>query len=398
MNEHKKMIDAINRIVIPVLHEYGFSGEYPTLKKKANEDRYDFVNFEKNVHGNSFHVDFSYVLLGDVENNNIGLPGYPEPVSEHDINSDFSFYSLHSIYRLKSRFGDEFFYSDVYMSRLLIWKFYEGVGSTKKLKYKPGKNETKVQIATENTFEETAREVVSHLHEGIQWLQNHPSKLEDWKFHYETKLIERKKKKIGKRVFSKAEIKKIINRIGSKGWSIRLLDTLRYLSNPEQYPILKEVIEDNNQDHRYLAYSFFRTLLENNYDSDNARYLYDRLKEESEDSIIDSVLQGIIAVDMPNDIDPKLIIQLTHNKKHKNDALRALGSFNNETSRQCLRYHLSMLDNDTNEYLLIAVISALGRVGQEQDVSLLEKYKTSRVRDVRDSTYFAINSVKNRHD
>ena len=398
MNEHKKMIDAINRIVIPVLHEYGFSGEYPTLKKKANEDRYDFVNFEKNVHGNSFRVDFSYVLLGDVENNNTGLPGYTKPLSEHEINSDFSFYSLHSRYRLKSRFGDEFFYSDVYMSRLLLWKFYEGVGPTKKLNYIPRKNEKKVQTATEDTFEETAREVVSHLHEGIQWLQNHPNKLEDWKFHYETKLLESKKKKIEKRVFSKAEIKKIINQIGNKGWSNHLLDILLYLSNPEQYPILKEVIEDYNQEHRYLAYSLFRTLLENNYDSDNARYLYDRLKEESDDSIIDSVLQGIIAVDMPDDIDPELIIQLTHNKKHKNNALKALGSFDNETSRQCLRYHLNMLDNDTNEFLLTAVINALGRVGQEQDVSLLEKYKTSRVRDVRDSTNFAINNIQNRSD
>ena len=43
MNEQKKMIDAIGRIVIPVLQEYGFVGEYPTLKKKVNESRYDFV-------------------------------------------------------------------------------------------------------------------------------------------------------------------------------------------------------------------------------------------------------------------------------------------------------------------------------------------------------------------
>ena len=99
-------------------------GEYPTLKKKVNESRYDFVHFEQNDRGNSFYADFSYVLLGDVENNNIGLPGYPEPVSEHYINRDFSFYSLHSRYRLKSRFGEEFFYSNVYMSRLLRRRKY----------------------------------------------------------------------------------------------------------------------------------------------------------------------------------------------------------------------------------------------------------------------------------
>lgn len=71
-------------------------------------------------------------------------------------------------------------------------------------------------------------------------------------------------------------------------------------------------------------------------------------------------------------------------------------AYTQTTSRQCLRYHLNMLDNETNEYLLESAIGAMGRIGTKEDIPLLEKYKTCRVRNVRECVDSAINSIEKR--
>ncbi len=393
MSERQKMIKAIEEHAVSVLREQGFCGVFPYYYRKK-DDRYDLVIFEMNPRGNAFWVDVSYVFTGQKENNNIR--SRTRVLNDKDVEDNNMISPVRS-YRLKGNFDNEFYYVDVYRTGIWPLRFYEGVGKTKGKNYKPEKGSVKVQTATEKIYKQVSLLVADQLPDAMKWLTKHPSKWDDIRNSLDVSKEDRLIRRVKKEVVDKEHLEKVIKNWNSISSNYSHYAKL-YLDNPKLYPLLREIIEDDNRSDfvRVIAYSLYETLLKNCYDRNEAGYLYERLGKEKSDIMQHIVLSTMTAVKMPDEIEPELVIKMTEAKEEvfANEAYSALGSFDNETSREFLRNNLGQLDTEANKYRLMAIIWALSRIGDENDCSIFERFSTSRKEDVRLTANAAIDSIK----
>lgn len=74
----------------------------------------------------------------------------------------------------------------------------------------------------------------------------------------------------------------------------------------------------------------------------------------------------------------------------------ALGKSNTNTSREAVRYWVKQADEKRHKFELIYANAALGNIGEPSDIALLEQHIHSRIPDVKDSSIYAINNIKQR--
>ena len=393
MSERQKMIKAIEEYAVPVLRQLGFCGVFPYYYRKK-DDRYDLVIFEMNPRGNAFWVDATYVYIGKKENNNIR--SRTRVLNDKDV-EDNNLISPARSFRLKGNFDNEFYYVDVYRTGIWPLRFYDGVGKTRKKNYQPEKGSVKMQTATEEIYKQVSLLVVEQLPDAMKWLAKHPSKWDDIRDSLDANKEDKLIKRVKKEVVDKEHLEKVIKNWNSISSNYSHYAKL-YLDNPQLYPLLREIIEDDNRSDfvRVIAYSLYETLLKNCYDRNEAGYLYERLGKEKSSIMQHIVLSTISAVKMPEEIEPEQIIKMTGAKEEvfANEAYSALGSFDNETSREFLRNSLGQLDTEADKYRLMAIIWALSRIGDENDRSIFERFSTSRKEDVRLTANAAIDNIK----
>ena len=389
MNERKKIIEAINQYIAPVLHERGFHGEFPSFRKMRENKRIDFIQFRMFEEGCVFNVNFSYVLLETISYSN-HAQGF---VEEEDLDEK-EVYGLLSEYSIKGKYGTYFYYGDVYAKDGLFSRKYESAYNGI-IDYLLDEGYVKVQSATDDVYEEVCRDVIDNLDQGFKWLERQPGLLSKLKGKAVNFLVERiKEHNVSRKELSREQVERMI----STGPSLPelLFSPDREYASPTLYPILRDIIEDTYHDNRIFAYGMFGDVLKNSYDKDEAKYLYDRIAVEMEYDCLYVIVNSISEVKMPEEIEPVSIIKLTRDPDIEQYAIGALGSFDNDMSRKHLRGRINTLDNDADVGLLISVIKALGRIGTDEDMPLIEKFFSNDEVMVRSCVRTAIKSIRNR--
>ena len=176
------------------------------------------------------------------------------------------------------------------------------------------------------------------------------------------------------------------------------------LSNKSFLPLLYNTIIENQKNTkrdktiRKAVYSIIGYILKNSFDEEACRFLVDRLDVETDKYILSHILGYLTWLDIPLNIDIEPIIRLSKSDKWliRHSAIQALGSSSTIKSKEALYFYLNQIDEKKYELDIIYANVALGKMGNLDDIPVLEKHLTSRVSDIRDSASYAIESIKER--
>jgi HEAT repeat protein len=174
------------------------------------------------------------------------------------------------------------------------------------------------------------------------------------------------------------------------------------LTDTAIYPLLKNLLTSHTKarDKRYrnAAYFIMGKVLKNSPENEYLIFYLNQLEKESDKYILSAMLDRISDIEIPQGISIEIIIPFTTSVQWliRHSAIKALGSSDSSESKTALAYYINQEDEKTYKYEMIYANTAFGRVGTEEDIPLLEQHINSRIRDVRDSAKFAINSIKDR--
>lgn len=149
---------------------------------------------------------------------------------------------------------------------------------------------------------------------------------------------------------------------------------------------------------RDKAYFIGGKLLANAFDYDFCEFFVNRLSCETNKHVLSSMLDLLAEFDVPQCPNIDLIVGCTQNEKWliRYSAISALGSFDTNKSRECLRTFVNLDDEKKYDYEIVYAQAALGRIGKKEDIKLLQKHANSRKVDMRISARFAIENIENR--
>ena len=174
------------------------------------------------------------------------------------------------------------------------------------------------------------------------------------------------------------------------------------ISDESVYPVLKKIIEENpkNKKVRNAAYIIIGYCLRNVFNKEACVYLIQRLGEESDKYVVESICDGLAHICIPEDIDMSLVINYSHNDKWqiRHSAILALGSSATKANKDALLFFINQEDEKKYAYEITYANASLGKIGSKDDIPFLEKHIKSRKRDIRDSALFAIDRIKERED
>lgn len=174
------------------------------------------------------------------------------------------------------------------------------------------------------------------------------------------------------------------------------------ITDESLFPVLMKIVDDNrqkkNKDIRNAAYFIIGVMLRNSFNKEACSFLIQQLRTETDKYVIESILDRLAAVSIPEEIDISLIIECSKNDKWqiRQSALNALGSSSTKESKEALSYYLNQEDEKKYEYEIVYSNASLGKIGTKKDIPLLQKHASSRKRDIRESAKFAIDSINNR--
>ena len=172
------------------------------------------------------------------------------------------------------------------------------------------------------------------------------------------------------------------------------------ISDETVYPILKKIIEENHKNKavRRAAYVIIGYSLRNIFNKEACIFLIQKLDEETDRQGVESILEGLSRIHIPEDIDMSLVIKCSQNDKWqiRHSALDALGSSSTHANREALLFFINQEDENKYKYEIIYANASLGKIGLKEDIPFLEKHIKSRKRDIRASALFAIDRIKER--
>lgn len=206
-------------------------------------------------------------------------------------------------------------------------------------------------------------------------------------------------------------IEELIHRMVEKGERITSSDEsvswkahreAETLASPIYYAALKTYIllhvnpKDKRQ--RDSAYFILGKLLLNAPQDEYIAFFLERLEKENDKHILSNMLDRIADLIIPASISVKPIISLAMSKtwQVRHSAIRALGASATHESIELLAYYINQTDTKYYRYEIIYANAALGRIGTEKDICLLEQHTQIRIRDIRDSANFAIARINKR--
>lgn len=178
------------------------------------------------------------------------------------------------------------------------------------------------------------------------------------------------------------------------------------LSDISLFPHLKEYItvnprenkEDKNK--RKAVYFVIGSIIKNCFDDSACKFLIERLSIETDKYILSGIMDFLVYVNIPWHIDVDPIIH--HSKSDKwlirHSAIHCLGSSNTVKSKDALYYYLNQKDENNFRYEIIYANAALGKIGTDKDIPVLEQHINSRIANIRDSAECAIESIRSRNN
>ena len=133
-------------------------------------------------------------------------------------------------------------------------------------------------------------------------------------------------------------------------------------------------------------------------DSDAAERWIQQLGKETNKHVLNSMLTNISKAALPPEMDISLIIACTKSEHWvvRHSAILALGASPSNAARLSLREWLSQEDDKKYKYEIIYANAAMSRIGLLEDISFIEKHLKSRLRDVRGSAQWAIETIQKR--
>ena len=177
------------------------------------------------------------------------------------------------------------------------------------------------------------------------------------------------------------------------------------ISDSSLFPILQEFIslnsEDNKKDKkiRRAIYFIIGKMLQNSFDENLCKFLIERLNIENDKYALSEILDLLSFISIPEKIDISPLISCCTNDKWliRYSAIQALGASATKESKEMITYYLNQTDYKKYKDEIIYANVALGKIGNIDDIPILEKYLTSRIRDIKISAKFAIENIKSRN-
>lgn len=179
------------------------------------------------------------------------------------------------------------------------------------------------------------------------------------------------------------------------------------LNDKDSFPLLKEIVLENEHKRdvkkrniRDAAYFIGGKLLSNVFDYEFCEFYIARLNCETSKFVLSSMLDRLAEFDAPQSPNIDLIVECTQNEKWqiRLSAIRALGSFDTNKSRVCLRAFVNLDDEKKYVDEIVYAQAALGRIGKKEDIKLLQKHANSRKVDIKISARRAIERIENREE
>ena len=163
MTQAQKMNTALENEVIAKLKADGFEGKFPHYRR-VFPDRIELISFPKYKYGNAFHV--------------IASVAYPNR-EKWEQNIDYHFFTgefeeltaddCRNRYELKSRFGEVFYYTDVYIINIFGGIIYQGVSESKMQSHKPKRFDIHVQKYDERIYQRICDEINCKMPKIYKW-------------------------------------------------------------------------------------------------------------------------------------------------------------------------------------------------------------------------------------
>ena len=159
---------------------------------------------------------------------------------------------------------------------------------------------------------------------------------------------------------------------------------------------LIEFIEiEKNKKKRDKAYFVLYKIAKNIDNLKATKFLIYRIEKEIDKYILMSMLDGIAELNKSEETDLTNIIKATENEKWqiRHSAIGALKNTNNENAESQI---LKILQNTDDKFNISYCISSLYNIGTEKSIPTLEKYLSSRTRDIKSGAENAINEIRTR--
>ena len=172
------------------------------------------------------------------------------------------------------------------------------------------------------------------------------------------------------------------------------------ISDPAAFPLLIEIIEASPQkkarDIRDNAYFIIGKLLKKSFDREACEFLIRRLEVEENKYVLSRILERLAELTLPDEMDITPIVNCSKSEKWlvRHSALCALGASATKQSREALAFYLEQDDEKQYRDEMIYANASLGRIGNSEDVPLIEKHLHSRSPGIRESARFAIERIQ----
>ena len=221
----------------------------------------------------------------------------------------------------------------------------------------------------------------------------------------------KKKDYFTRKIVNEDQLKDLIKRMcneddcreGSISWQARR--EAEKLSNKSFLPLLYNTIIENQKNTkrdktiRISGYFIISSILKNSSDEFGCEFLIDRLNVETDKYILEHILGYLTLVDIPCSVDIEPIVHLSKSDMWliRYSAIQALGSSATVKSKEALYFYLNQTDEKKYKFEIIYANVAIGRIGKSEDIPVLEQHLSSKIADVRDSSLYAIESIKERN-
>ncbi|MDL2313603.1 hypothetical protein LJC36_01325 [Desulfovibrio sp. OttesenSCG-928-C14] len=174
-----------------------------------------------------------------------------------------------------------------------------------------------------------------------------------------------------------------------------LLEDAAYL------PLLVEYIpKEKKKDKRRSAYFILGKLLKIISNPSALQFFINQLPVEKDKHIVSSILDRLEDISLPESVDIGPILACIDNEKWqiRHPAILALSKAEHGSAKARVRYLLTQgkEDHQAHKFELIYANVVMGRIGNADDIELLGELVKSRIRDVKGSAEYAIESIQDR--
>lgn len=166
--------------------------------------------------------------------------------------------------------------------------------------------------------------------------------------------------------------------------------------------MLREIIEEHckksEKELRRNAYFVMAKLLARTENPECCQFLVDSLDRETDRYVRAATLDSIGWLRLPQEVNIDALVKCSKDSKWliRHSAFHALRASPTDVSREALRYWVRQEDEKKHKFELIYAHAAIGEIGTEADIALLEQHVHSRICDVRDTAVYAVERIRQR--